>query len=304
MEKKGLFSKLKEGLLKTRNNIASKVDDLFKYYTEINDEFFNELEEILIIADVGVNASEKIVSKIKKKVREEKIGNVEKIKAILKEEIINILDSKVEDNYNGPQVILIVGVNGVGKTTVSGKLAALNKSKGKKVLLAAADTFRAAAIEQLEVWSQRADVDFVKHEQGADAGAVIFDAINASKSREIDLLICDTAGRLHNKKNLMNELAKLNRIIDKEYSLAKKQTYLILDATTGQNALAQARVFNELLSLDGIIMTKLDGTAKGGIAIAIKSEFNIPIKYIGVGESIEDLQLFNPIEFAEAILEP
>jgi len=304
MEKKGLFSKLKEGLLKTRNNIASKVDDLFKYYTEINDEFFNEFEEILIIADVGVNASEKIVSKIKKKVREEKIGNVEKIKAILKEEIINILDSKVEDNYNGPQVILIVGVNGVGKTTVSGKLAALNKSKGKKVLLAAADTFRAAAIEQLEVWSQRADVDFVKHEQGADAGAVIFDAINASKSREIDLLICDTAGRLHNKKNLMNELAKLNRIIDKEYSLAKKQTYLILDATTGQNALAQARVFNELLSLDGIIMTKLDGTAKGGIAIAIKSEFNIPIKYIGVGESIEDLQLFNPIEFAEAILEP
>lgn len=305
MEKKGLFLKLKDGLVKTRTNIASRVDELFKYYTEVNDQLFDEMEETLIMADVGVSASERIISSIRKRVKEDKIGNIGKIKVLLKEEIIRILKTESEDlPMKWPKVFLITGVNGVGKTTAIGKLAAYYKAQGKKVLIAAGDTFRAAAVEQLEVWADRAGVDIVKHAQGSDAGAVVFDAINAAKSRKIDLLICDTAGRLHNKKNLMSELSKLNRIIDREYNNAQKEIFLVLDATTGQNAISQAKIFNEAVNVSGIIMTKLDGTAKGGVAIAVKSEFNIPIKYIGVGEGIDDLQPFEPNDFVEALFEP
>lgn len=305
MEKRGLLSKLKDGLVKTRANIANRVDELFKYYTEVNDQLFEEMEETLIMADVGVNASGRIISSIRKRVKDEKIGNVVRIKTLLKEEITRMLNSDAEHTpLMWPKVFLITGVNGVGKTTAIGKLAALHKAQGKKVLIAAGDTFRAAAVDQLEIWANRAGVEIVKHNQGSDAGAVIFDAINAAKSRKIDLLICDTAGRLHNKKNLMNELSKLNRIIDREYSDAQKEIFLVLDATTGQNAISQARIFNEAVSVSGIIMTKLDGTAKGGVAIAVKSEFSIPIKYIGVGEGINDLQPFEPEVFVEALFEP
>jgi len=305
MDKKGLFSKLKDGLLKTRTNIANRVDELFKYYTEVNDKLFDEMEETLIMADVGINASGRIISSLKKRVKEEKIGNISIIKVLLKEEIVRILKTESEDlSARWPRVFLITGVNGVGKTTAIGKLAAHYKAQGKKVLIAAGDTFRAAAIDQLEVWAHRAGVDIVKHEQGSDAGAVVFDALNAAKSRKVDLLICDTAGRLHNKKNLMSELSKLNRIIDREYNDAQKEIFLVLDATTGQNAISQAKIFNEAANLTGIIITKLDGTAKGGVAIAVKSELNIPIKYIGVGEGIDDLQPFEPIDFVEALLGP
>ena len=305
MDKKGLFSKLKDGLLKTRTNIAIRVDELFKYYTEVNDKLFDEMEETLIMADVGVHASGRIISALKKQVKEEKIGNISNIKALLKEEIVRILKTGSEDMpASWPRVFLITGVNGVGKTTAIGKLAAHYKAQGKKVLIAAGDTFRAAAIDQLEVWANRAGVDIVKHEQGSDAGAVVFDALNAAKSRKVDLLICDTAGRLHNKKNLMSELSKLNRIIDREYNDAQKEIFLVLDATTGQNAISQAKIFNEAANLTGIIITKLDGTAKGGVAIAVKSELNIPISYIGVGEGIDDLQPFEPIDFVEALFEP
>jgi len=305
MAGKGIFTKLKDGLSKTRTNIANRVDELFKYYTEVNDKFFDDMEETLILADVGIFTAGKIVSAIRKRVKDEKIGNISKIKGLLKEEIKIILSTNDEDYPDKwPKVFLITGVNGVGKTTAIGKLAALYKSQGKKVLIAAGDTFRAAAIDQLEVWAKRADVELVKHEQGSDAGAVVFDAINAAKSRKVDLLICDTAGRLHNKKNLMNELSKLNRIIDREYNDAYKEIFLVLDATTGQNAISQAKIFNEAVSLTGIIMTKLDGTAKGGVAIAVKSELSIPIKYIGVGEGIDDLQSFSSEDFVDALLEP
>jgi len=305
MAGKGIFTKLKDGLSKTRTNIANRVDELLKYYTEVNDKFFDDMEETLILADVGIFTAGKIVSAIRKRVKDEKIGNISKIKGLLKEEIKIILSTNDEDYPDKwPKVFLITGVNGVGKTTAIGKLAALYKSQGKKVLIAAGDTFRAAAIDQLEVWAKRADVELVKHEQGSDAGAVVFDAINAAKSRKVDLLICDTAGRLHNKKNLMNELSKLNRIIDREYNDAYKEIFLVLDATTGQNAISQAKIFNEAVSLTGIIMTKLDGTAKGGVAIAVKSELSIPIKYIGVGEGIDDLQSFSSEDFVDALLEP
>jgi fused signal recognition particle receptor len=305
VDKKGLFSKLKDGLVKTRTNIANRVDELFKYYTEVNEKLFDDMEETLIMADVGVNASAKIISSLKKRVKEEKVGNISKIKALLKDEIAGILKTESEEtSMRWPKIFLITGVNGVGKTTAIGKLAAHYKEQGKKVLIAAGDTFRAAAIDQLEVWAKRAGVDIVKHEQGSDAGAVVFDAINAAKSRKTDLLIIDTAGRLHNKKNLMSELSKLNRIIDREYNDAQKEIFLVLDATTGQNAISQAKIFNEAVNVSGIIITKLDGTAKGGVAIAVKSEFNIPIKYIGVGEGIDDLQPFESNDFVEALLEP
>ena len=305
MDKKGFFSKLKNGLIKTRANISNRMDELFKYYTEVNDKLFDDMEETLIMADVGVNASERLISSIKNRVKEEKIGNISKIRTLLKEEIFRILKTESEDTpTKWPKVFLITGVNGVGKTTAIGKLAAHYKAQGKKVLIAAGDTFRAAAIDQLEVWANRAGVDIVKHEQGSDAGAVVFDALNAAKSRKVDLLICDTAGRLHNKKNLMSELSKLNRIIDREFKEAQKEIFLVLDATTGQNAISQAKIFNEAANLTGIIITKLDGTAKGGVAIAVKSELNIPIKYIGIGEGIDDLQPFEPNDFVEALLEP
>lgn len=305
MDKKGFFSKLRNGLIKTRANISNRMDELFKYYTEVNDKLFDDMEETLIMADVGVNASERLISSIRNRVKEEKIGNISKIRTLLKEEIFRILKTESEDTpTKWPKVFLITGVNGVGKTTAIGKLAAHYKAQGKKVLIAAGDTFRAAAIDQLEVWANRAGVDIVKHEQGSDAGAVVFDALNAAKSRKVDLLICDTAGRLHNKKNLMSELSKLNRIIDREFKEAQKEIFLVLDATTGQNAISQAKIFNEAANLTGIIITKLDGTAKGGVAIAVKSELNIPIKYIGIGEGIDDLQPFEPNDFVEALLEP
>lgn len=298
------FSKLKDGLNKTRNSIVSKVEDLVKHYTKFDDDLFDELEEILISADVGVATSAKIISSLKMRVKAEKNSDTHKIKTLLKEEILKILKSGVEEfTFTSPAVFLITGVNGVGKTTAIGKLAAMYKTLGKSVLVAAGDTFRAAAVDQLEIWADRAGVSIIRQKEAADSGAIIFDAINAAKSRATDLLICDTAGRLHNKKNLMSELAKLNRIIDKEFGDAHKEIFLVLDATTGQNAISQAKIYKEAVNVTGIILTKLDGTAKGGVAIAVKSELEIPIRFIGVGESIEDIQNFVPEDYVEAIFE-
>ena len=264
-----------------------------------------ELEEILIMADIGMDTTVEIIDRLKDKIRKEKINDVELVRPALKEVILEIMtenDDATEEALPGEkEVMLVIGVNGVGKTTSIGKLAAKNKAEGKKVLLAAADTFRAGAIDQLVVWSERAKVDIVKHEEGSDPAAVVFDAINASKSRNVDLLICDTAGRLHNKKNLMDELGKINRIIDRELSDARKETLLVLDATTGQNAVMQAKQFSEVCPIDGIILTKLDGTAKGGIVISIKNTLKMPVRYIGVGEGIEDLQEFDAESFVEAL---
>ncbi|HOQ15936.1 MAG TPA: signal recognition particle-docking protein FtsY [Defluviitaleaceae bacterium] len=302
-EKKGFFSKLVKGLAKTRNNIMDGIDNVLKSFNKIDEELYEELEETLIMADIGVNASIKIMNGLREKVKERKINEPAALKQLLIEEITEIL-SKGNRDLNiqeGPAVILVIGVNGVGKTTTIGKLAHLIKKENKKVLLAAADTFRAAAIEQLEIWGNRTGVDVIRHQENSDPGAVVFDAIQAAKARKIDVLICDTAGRLHNKKNLMEELRKIFKIINKEYPEARKEVLLVLDATTGQNALQQVKLFKEVTDISGIILTKLDGTAKGGIIIAINSEMDIPIKYIGVGEGIEDLRPFNPKEFAEAL---
>lgn len=302
-EKKGFFSKLVKGLAKTRNNIMDGIDNVLKSFNKIDEELYEELEETLIMADIGVNASIKIMNGLREKVKERKINEPAALKQLLIEEITEIL-SKGNRDLNiqeGPAVILVIGVNGVGKTTTIGKLAHLIKKENKKVLLAAADTFRAAAIEQLEIWGNRTGVDVIRHQENSDPGAVVFDAIQAAKARKIDVLICDTAGRLHNKKNLMEELRKIFKIINKEYPEARKEVLLVLDATTGQNALQQVKLFKEVTDISGIILTKLDGTAKGGIIIAINSEMVIPIKYIGVGEGIEDLRPFNPKEFAEAL---
>lgn len=303
MEKKGFFSRLKEGLAKTRQNITEKMDLLFKYHNEVNDELFDELEEVLILADVGVNTTTRLIEKVRERVREERIREAQRVRAVLKEEILALLSQPQELNLRFPAVFLVVGVNGVGKTTTIGKLAHMFQSQGRKVLMAAGDTFRAAAIEQLEVWANRVGCQIVRHTEGADAAAVVFDAIQAAKSRGIDLLICDTAGRLHTKKNLMNELEKINRIIEREYPEAHKEVFLVLDATTGQNAVSQAKMFKEKVNVTGIILTKLDGTAKGGIIIAIKSELGIPIRYIGVGEGMDDLQPFDAEAFVEALFE-
>ncbi|MFO7295033.1 MAG: signal recognition particle-docking protein FtsY [Clostridia bacterium] len=303
MEKKGFFSRLKEGLAKTRQNITEKMDLLFKYHNEVNDELFDELEEVLILADVGVNTTTRLIEKVRERVREERIREAQRVRAVLKEEILALLSQPQELNLRFPAVFLVVGVNGVGKTTTIGKLAHMFQSQGRKVLMAAGDTFRAAAIEQLEVWANRVGCQIVRHTEGADAAAVVFDAIQAAKSRGIDLLICDTAGRLHTKKNLMNELEKINRIIEREYPEAHKEVFLVLDATTGQNAVSQAKMFKEKVNVTGIILTKLDGTAKGGIIIAVKSELGIPIRYIGVGEGMDDLQPFDAEAFVEALFE-
>lgn len=303
MEKKGFFSRLKEGLAKTRQNITEKMDLLFKYHNEVNDELFDELEEVLILADVGVNTTTRLIEKVRERVREERIREAQRVRAVLKEEILALLSQLQELNLRFPAVFLVVGVNGVGKTTTIGKLAHMFQSQGRKVLMAAGDTFRAAAIEQLEVWANRVGCQIVRHTEGADAAAVVFDAIQAAKSRGIDLLICDTAGRLHTKKNLMNELEKINRIIEREYPEAHKEVFLVLDATTGQNAVSQAKMFKEKVNVTGIILTKLDGTAKGGIIIAVKSELGIPIRYIGVGEGMDDLQPFDAEAFVEALFE-
>ena len=299
-----LFNNLKSGLTKTRNALTDKINEALNLAVSIDDDLYEELEEILIMADIGMDTTMEIIEKLKDKIRKEKINDVELVRPALKSVIAEMMKagSENENDTNAEkEVILVIGVNGVGKTTSIGKLAAMNKAEGKKVLLAAADTFRAGAIDQLVVWSERAKVDIVKHGEGSDPAAVVFDAINASKSRGVDLLICDTAGRLHNKKNLMDELGKINRIIDRELSNAHKETLLVLDGTTGQNAVIQAKQFMEVCPIDGIILTKLDGTAKGGVVISIKNTLNIPVKYIGVGGGIEDLQAFDPESFVEAL---
>ena len=292
-----LFNNLKSGLTKTRNALTDKINEALNLAVSIDDDLYEELEEILIMADIGMDTTMEIIEKLKDKIRKEKINDVELVRPALKSVIAEMMKagSENENDTNAEkEVILVIGVNGVGKTTSIGKLAAMNKAEGKKVLLAAADTFRAGAIDQLVVWSERAKVDIVKHGEGSDPAAVVFDAINASKSRGVDLLICDTAGRLHNKKNLMDELGKINRIIDRELSNAHKETLLVLDGTTGQNAVIQAKQFMEVCPIDGIILTKLD-------VISIKNTLNIPVKYIGVGEGIDDLQAFDPESFVEAL---
>ena len=298
-----LFDKLKDGLSKTRDGLTDKINEALKLAITIDEDLYEELEEILITSDIGMDTTVELIERLRSKIRKEKINDPAEVTPALKEVIKEMLleDTKEEEEAD-KKVMLIIGVNGVGKTTSIGKLAAKNKEEGKKVLLAAADTFRAAAIDQLEIWSKRANVDIVKQQEGSDPAAVVFDAIEATKARDVDLLICDTAGRLHNKKNLMNELEKINRIIDRELSSYKKETLLVLDGTTGQNAVIQAKQFIEVCPIDGIILTKLDGTAKGGVVLSIKQTLKIPVKYIGVGEGIEDLQEFNAEEFAEVLI--
>ena len=301
----GFFNRLKEGLTKTRNNIVNGIDSVFSGFSTIDEDFYEELEEILIMGDIGVNATEKILDRLRSQVKENHIKEPSKCKELLIQSIKDQM--KVEDtayDFEKEQsVILVIGVNGVGKTTSVGKLAGILKGQGKKVLIAAADTYRAAAGEQLSEWAHRAGVDMIGGKEGADPASVVYDAVNAAKARHADILLCDTAGRLHNKKNLMEELKKINRIIDKELPDAHRENLVVLDGTTGQNALNQAREFGETADLTGIILTKMDGTAKGGIAVAIQSELNIPVKYIGVGETIEDLQKFDAQQFVNALFE-
>ncbi|MBD7910425.1 signal recognition particle-docking protein FtsY [Clostridium cibarium] len=298
-----LFDKLKSGLAKTRDGLTDKINEALKLAVTIDDDLYEELEEILITSDIGMDTTLEIIGRLKTKIRKEKINDTEEVLPALKTVIKEMLleGNDVKDSGAQKKVLLVIGVNGVGKTTSIGKLASKNKKEGKKVLLAAADTFRAAAIDQLDIWSQRAGVDIVKHGEGSDPAAVVFDGIQAAKARNVDLLICDTAGRLHNKKNLMNELSKINRIIDREYGEENKETLLVLDGTTGQNAVIQAKQFMEACPIDGIILTKLDGTAKGGVVISIKQTLNIPVRYIGVGEGVDDLQEFDAESFAEAL---
>lgn len=302
-EKKGFFSRLVSGLTKTRDNIVSGIDAVFGGFSQIDEDFYEEIEEILIMGDIGVSATENILESLKQKVKENHIKKPDECKELLIESIKEQMQVG-ETAYRFEEeksVVLIVGVNGVGKTTSVGKLAGKLKAQGKKVVLAAADTFRAAAGEQLKEWANRAGVDMIGGQEGSDPAAVIYDAVAAAKARNADVLLCDTAGRLHNKKNLMEELRKINRILEKEYPDAYRETLVVLDATTGQNALAQAKQFAEVTDLTGIILTKMDGTAKGGIAVAIQSELQIPVKYIGVGETIDDLQKFDPEEFVNAL---
>ncbi|MGL5649326.1 MAG: signal recognition particle-docking protein FtsY [Clostridium sp.] len=300
-----LFDKLKTGLTKTRDGLTDKINEALNLAVAIDEDLYEELEEVLITSDIGMDTTVEIIERLRKKIREEKINDPQMVKPALKEVIKEMMlegtEEKEDEGKKEKEVMLVIGVNGVGKTTSIGKLAAKNKAEGKKVLLAAADTFRAAAIDQLEVWSKRANVDIIKQGEGSDPAAVVFDAVTAAKARNTDILICDTAGRLHNKKNLMNELEKINRIIDREYSEAKKETLLVLDGTTGQNAIIQAKQFMEACPIDGIILTKLDGTAKGGVVISIKQILNIPVRYIGVGEGVDDLQEFDAESFAEAL---
>ena len=304
-EKKGFFKRLVEGLTKTRNNIVSGIDSIFSGFSSIDDDFYDEIEEILIMGDLGINATTSIIEDLKRKVKEQHIKDPAECKELLIESIkeeMNVGETAYEFE-NRTSVVLVIGVNGVGKTTSIGKLAGKIKDQGKKVVLAAADTFRAAAGEQLVSWANRAGVEIISGQEGSDPGAVVYDAIQAAKARHADVLLVDTAGRLHNKKNLMAELGKLNRIIEKEYPEAYRETLVVLDGTTGQNALAQAKEFKEVADITGIILTKLDGTAKGGIAVAIHSELGIPVKYIGVGESIDDLQKFDANQFVNALFD-
>ncbi|GFN36382.1 signal recognition particle-docking protein FtsY [Tepidimicrobium xylanilyticum] len=301
------FQKLKAGLDKTRKGMTDKIDAILRSYGKIDEELFDDLEEILVTADVGINTTMEIIDRLKNRVKEEKISEPDKVRELLKEEIKKIMEESEGDNKlkigSSPTVILMVGVNGVGKTTTIGKLSYNFKKQGKKVIIAAGDTFRAAAIEQLEEWSNRSGADFVKHSEGADPAAVIFDGIQAAKARKADVLICDTAGRLHNKKNLMNELSKIFRVVNSEFPEAEKEVLLVLDATTGQNAISQAKVFKEVCDITGVVLTKLDGTAKGGVVIALQSELGLPVKLVGIGEKIDDLQEFNVEDFVEAIFD-
>ena len=304
-KKRGFFGKLIDGLTKTRDSFVSGLENVFSGFSEIDDDLYEELEEVLIMADIGVATTEKIIENLQEKVKENKIKEV----AVCRQLLVDSIKEQMrvhDDAYdfeNKKSVVMLIGVNGVGKTTSVGKLASQFKSDGKKVILAAADTFRAAAIEQLTEWSNRAGVELIAGQEGGDPAAVVYDAVNAAKARNADILVCDTAGRLHNKKNLMEELKKINRIVEREYPDACRETFVVLDGTTGQNALAQARQFSEVADITGIILTKLDGTAKGGIAIAIQSEMNIPVKYIGIGEHIEDLQKFDADAFVDALFE-
>ena len=304
-KKRGFFGKLIDGLTKTRDSFVSGLENVFSGFSEIDEDFYEELEEVLIMADIGVATTEKIIENLQEKVKENKIKEV----AVCRQLLVDSIKEQMrvhDDAYdfeNKKSVVMLIGVNGVGKTTSVGKLASQFKSDGKKVILAAADTFRAAAIEQLTEWSNRAGVELIAGQEGGDPAAVVYDAVNAAKARNADILVCDTAGRLHNKKNLMEELKKINRIVEREYPDACRETFVVLDGSTGQNALAQARQFSEVADITGIILTKLDGTAKGGIAIAIQSEMNIPVKYIGIGEHIEDLQKFDADAFVDALFE-
>ncbi|KPU43937.1 signal recognition particle receptor FtsY [Oxobacter pfennigii] len=299
----GFFSKLVSGLTKTRDTITKRVEDLINFSSAIDDDLYEELEEILITSDIGVTTTTRIVDTLKAKVKENKVKDPSEVKYLLKE-ILNEMLQKGDEavlEVRTPCVIMIVGVNGVGKTTSIGKLANKYKTQGYKVLIAAGDTFRAAAIDQLNVWGSRAGVDVIKQQEGSDPAAVVFDAVQSAKSKKVDILICDTAGRLHNKKNLMEELKKVDRVISREYPESSRLTFLVLDATTGQNAVLQAKEFKNVCDINGIILTKLDGTAKGGIVIAIKEELSVPVRFIGVGEGMEDLQEFNSKDFVEAL---
>ncbi len=301
----GFFSRLKEGLTKTRNNIVHGIDSVFNGFSSIDEEFYEELEEILIMGDIGVNATGDILERLRRQVKENHLKEPAECKSFLIENIKEQM--KVEetayDFEHEQSIVMVIGVNGVGKTTSVGKLAGILKAQGRKVLIAAADTYRAAACEQLTEWANRAGVDIIAGAQGADPSSVVFDAVSAAKARHTDVLICDTAGRLHNKRNLMEELKKMNRIIDREFPDAHRENLIVLDGTTGQNALNQAREFGETAQLTGIILTKMDGTSKGGIAVAIQSELNIPVKYIGVGETLNDLQKFDSEQFVNALFD-
>ena len=304
-KKKGFFSRLVEGLNKTRENIVSGMDSIFSGFSAIDEDFYEELEETLIMGDLGIQTTMSVLEDLRKKVKEQHIKEPAECKQLLIDSIREQMDlgENAYEFEKRKSVVLVMGVNGVGKTTSVGKLAGQLKDEGKKVILAAADTFRAAAIEQLTEWANRAGVEIIAQQEGSDPAAVIYDAVAAAKSRQADVLICDTAGRLHNKKNLMEELRKINRIIDKEYPDAYRETLVVLDGTTGQNAMAQAKQFMEVADITGIILTKLDGTAKGGIAVAIQSELGIPVKYVGVGEKIDDLQKFNSEDFVTALFD-
>lgn len=300
----GLFSKISQGLKKTRDSIKENLDHMLHSFTKIDEELFEELEELLIMSDVGAHTASEICSRLRVRVKEQGITDPSLVKAQIRQIVAQMLEGDSQIHFDAkPKVILMIGVNGVGKTTTIGKLAANFVREGKKVIIAAADTFRAAAIDQVAVWAQRAGADLVRHEEGSDPAAVVFDAIAAGKSRGAHVILCDTAGRLHNKKNLMDELAKISRVISREVDPATVEVLLVLDATTGQNALNQARQFKEAAGLTGIVLTKLDGTARGGVVIGIKEELGIPVKYIGVGEQIDDLQEFSPQQFVDALFE-
>ena len=300
----GFFNKLKQGLGKTKTSFEEKINNVFSNFRKVDEELLDELEEVLIMSDVGVKTSTEIVSKLRERVKKEKIQDEEGVKNALREEIKNVFD-KVDNKLNletKPAVILVVGVNGVGKTTSIGKIANRLKQDGKKVVVAAADTFRAAAVEQLEIWANRAGCDIVKRNEGTDPASVVYDAIKITKEKQADVLICDTAGRLHNKKYLMDELIKIKKVIDKELPDASKEILMVLDATTGQNAIEQVKAFKETVNITGLILTKLDGTAKGGVVIGIVSENQIPVKFIGVGEKIDDMEIFSSEDFVKALI--